>query len=219
MTVQNTPNFVDYVGDDATLVFNFTFRVDDVSWLSVDFTDDFDAFNLNLDQDASPGGNATYLVAPPSPGMGGPDPSFRVIRTTPQSQLLAYTRYDPFDSLSHESALDRLTMETQDQTTFINSGDAFLQTQVDANFLLITTGISPGHQHSVADLTDFGLHTDPTVDENITGQWDFINAGGIRVFSAGFVDGGTILCGNWLHGSPCSWWRCRVPFQRCAAGH
>jgi hypothetical protein len=189
MTVQNTANFVDYVGDDATLVFNFTFRVDDVAWLSVDFVDDFDQFNINLDQDLNPGGNATYLVAPPSPGMGGPDPSFRVIRTTPQSQLLAYTRYDPFDSLSHEAALDRLTMQTQDISTVISSGDSFLQLQVDANLLLITTGLSPGHQHSVADLIDYGNHADPTVDENITGQWDFVNAGGIRVFDAGFVNG------------------------------
>jgi hypothetical protein len=190
MTVQNTANFVDYVGDDATTVFNFTFRVDDISWLSVDFIDDFDQFNINLDQDASPGGNATYLVAPPSPGMGGPDPSFRITRTTPQSQLLAYTRYDPFDSLSHESALDRLTMQVQDTGTTLSVGDANLQLQIDTNLLLITTGLSPGHQHVVADIIDFGAHTDPTADENITGQWDFINNNGIRVFSAGFVDGG-----------------------------
>lgn len=157
MTVQNTPNFVDYIGDDVTLVFNFTFRVDDVAWLSVDFTDNIDQFNLNLDQALNPGGNVTYLVAPPSPGMGGPDPSFRVTRAVPANQLLAYTRYDPFDSLAHENALDKLTMILQDQVTAIAVGDALVQAAIAANTLLITTGASPGHTHVVADITDLGF--------------------------------------------------------------
>lgn len=164
MTVQNTPNFIDYAGDDVTTVFPFTFRVDDIAWLSVDFLDDFDQFNLNADQDASPGGNATYLVAPPSPGMGGPDPTFRILRTTSQVQDLNYTRYDAFDAESTEDALDKLTMITQDMTSVAVS-----------NTLLLTTGISPGHQHVLADITDYVPPLGTVPGGTITGQmmiWD-----------------------------------------------
>lgn len=172
MTVQNTPNFVDYVGNDAQTSFPFTFRVDDVSWLSVDFTDDFDQFLLNADQEASPGGSVEYLVAPPSPGMGGPDPSFRVTRTTPQAQLLDYARYDAFDSESHESALDRLTMQIQDLDTVVAVADAALQAQITANNLLITTGLSPGHQHVIADIIDaVNLLPASTVEGSMV-RWD-----------------------------------------------
>lgn len=192
MTVQNTPSFVDYVGDDVTLVFNFTFRVDDVSWLTVDFTDDFDTFTVNLDQELNPGGTVEYLVAPPSPGMGGPDPSFRVTRVVPANQLLEYTRYDPFDSLSHENALDKLTMILQDQVTAIDVVAADATAGILANNLLITTGLSPGHQHVEADIIDLGNYTSSSVDEDIVGFWEFINVSGLAVYDAGKAAGGRI---------------------------
>ncbi len=110
MTVQATVNSITYTGDGAQLVFNFTFRVDDVAWLSVDFLDDFDTFALNPDQETTPGGTATYLVAPPNLQL------LTILRATPQNQLIDYTRYDPFDSDSHEDALDRIVMMIQDLT-------------------------------------------------------------------------------------------------------
>lgn len=110
MTVQAGTNSVTYTGDGIQTVFNFTFRVDDVNWLSVDFLDDFDQFILNVDQEASPGGTANYLVAPPD------QQDLTILRGTPQSQLLDYTRYDAFDSDSHEGALDRIVMMIQDLT-------------------------------------------------------------------------------------------------------
>lgn len=192
MTVQNTPSFVDFVGDDVQTSFPFTFRADDVSWLSVDFTDNFDQFLLNLDQENNPGGSVEYTVAPPSPGMGGPDPSFRVMRVVPADQNLAYTRYDPFDSASHESALDKLTMILQDQVTALDAVETDLQAQIDANLLLLTTGVSPGHQHVEADIIDLGTYTDRFVDEDIVGFWEFINASGLAVYDAGKAAGGRI---------------------------
>lgn len=114
MTVQDTAVFVDYVGDGAQTSFPFTFRTDDVSHLSVDFTDDFDQFLLNADQDNNPGGSVEYTVAPPT------GQNFQVIRDTPDTQELDYTRYDPFDSESHEDALDKLTMLIQELSNRVN---------------------------------------------------------------------------------------------------
>lgn len=108
MTVQNTPSEVTFVGTGVQTSFVFTFRVDDIAWLSVDFVTDFDQFLINVDQEATPGGSAEYLVAPPNLQ------ELTVTRTTPKDQLVDYTRYDPFDSESHEFALDKLTMLVQD---------------------------------------------------------------------------------------------------------
>lgn len=109
MTVQNTTPAVTFVGTGAQTSFPFTFRCDDVAWLSVDYLTNFDQFLLNPDQDANPGGSVEYTVAPPL------NQELTVIRATEQDQQLDYTRYDPFDSESHEDALDKLTMIVQDQ--------------------------------------------------------------------------------------------------------
>lgn len=108
MTVENVDSEVIFVGNAVTTSFPFVFRVDDIDWLSVDFTDDFSSFQLNGDQDESPGGSIEYSVAPPD------GQSIVLTRTTPLTQALDYTRHGPFDSESHENALDKLTMAIQD---------------------------------------------------------------------------------------------------------
>lgn len=108
MTVQDNPNTIDYLGNDVQLSFAFTFRADDVSWIDLSFTADLDQISLNADQDTSPGGSVVYSVAPPTAQL------IRITRIVPQDQDLDYTRYDAFDSESHEDALDKLTMEIQD---------------------------------------------------------------------------------------------------------
>ena len=108
MTVQDTASEVTFVGTGAQLVFVFVFRADDLAWLTLDFLTDLDIIALNGDQDASPGGSITYFVAPPV------DQQLTISRSVPRSQDLDYTRYDPFDSESHEDALDKLTMMLQD---------------------------------------------------------------------------------------------------------
>lgn len=114
MTVQDNPNTIDYTGNGSQTSFAFTFRVDDVSWVDINFLDDFDQVLLNADQDTSPGGSVEYTVAPPNLQL------VRITRITPQDQDLDYTRYDPFDSESHEDALDKLTMIAQDLQTLID---------------------------------------------------------------------------------------------------
>ena len=242
MTVQNTPSFVEYVADGIQTSFNFTFRADDVSWVLVDYLVNFDTITLNLDQDATPGGSVSYTVPPPNL-----EP-IRIERLVPSNQNLNYTRYDPFDSESHEGALDKLTMILQDHVTLIGvvettltanldqeildriAGDATLQSNLDAetaariggdnteialriagdaavtaayiaadnvvianqlitdnlqdgqifsNFTAITSGVSPGHQHVLADIIDYipPVGTIPAgTAEGQTLYWD--NGGG-----------------------------------------
>jgi hypothetical protein len=138
MTVQDTTPQTTFVGTGAQLSFAFTFRADDIAWLSVDFVTNFDQFTINADQDNNPGGTVEYTVAPPL------NQELTVLRATPNVQLLDYNRYDPFDSESHEDALDRLTMQIQDLDNYIQQtltqelgplDDVDLTGLVDGDFL------------------------------------------------------------------------------------
>lgn len=108
MTVQDTTSEQIFSGDGITTTFLFTFRADDLGWLDLSYTTNLDVITLNGDQDGNPGGSINYNVAPPS------GQRITINRTVPRTQLLDYTRYDPFDSESHEDALDKLTMMFQD---------------------------------------------------------------------------------------------------------
>lgn len=108
MTVQDVPNIVNYVANGAQTSFVFSFRVDSVAWVIVDFTTNLSGINLNIDQDINPGGTVDYSIAPPN-GQG-----ILINRQTPVTQTMDYARYDAFDSLSHEDNLDKLTMIIQD---------------------------------------------------------------------------------------------------------
>lgn len=109
MTVQNVLSEASFTGNGATTSFVFNFRADDIAWLTLSYLTDFDQIILNGDQVASPGGSIEYFTAPPS------GQQIRISRNVPLTQDLDYTRYDPFDSESHESALDKLTMAIQDR--------------------------------------------------------------------------------------------------------
>ena len=143
MTVQDNTPSVTHVGTGAQLSFPFTFRADDIGWLTLDFLTNFDQFVLNADQDANPGGSADYLVAPPLLQ------ELTITRDTFNTQELDYTRYDPFDSESHEGALDKLTMQIQDLEFFINSvltqdfdllGNVDFATKVDGSMVYWDAG-------------------------------------------------------------------------------
>lgn len=164
MTVQNVPNFVDHVGNGVVTSFPFVFRADDVSWVAVSFLTDIIGVSLNADQDTTPGGTVDYSIAPPVAQ------DIKVLRITPQAQDLDYTRYDPFDSESHEDALDKLTMEVQDLDQVSASGIAFLQVQIDA----IVLGATGRFQDltDVDDLHDF-MFVGPNVDFNAQAMQNF----------------------------------------------
>ena len=164
MTVQDVANFVDHVGNGIATSFPFVFRADDVSWVTVDFTTDIIGVTLNADQDAAPGGTVDYSVAPPDLQ------AIRIQRVTPQAQDLDYTRYDPFDSESHEDALDKLTMEVQDLEQVSASGVAFLQAQIDAIVLGAT-----GRFQDLTDVDDLHdlMFIGPVINFNAQAMNDF----------------------------------------------
>ena len=109
MTVQDVTSETSFTGNGATVSFPFVFRCDDVAWLSLSFLTSFDQITLNGDQELNPGGSVDYLVAPPT------DQQIILTRNVPLTQLMDYTRHGPFDSESHETALDKLTMSIQDR--------------------------------------------------------------------------------------------------------
>ena len=136
MTVQNVTSFIEYTADGIATSFAFTFRVDDADWLTINYLTSFDDTTLNADQDTNPGGSISYLVAPPDLQL------IRIERSIPLSQELDYTRYDPFDSEAHETALDKLTMQIQDTkgdlttliqqaTNSVAAGSRFRTTRLD----------------------------------------------------------------------------------------
>lgn len=124
MTVQNVLPCIEYVGNGAQTNFNFVFRVDDPTWIVLGFPTGFLQLNLNANQDTTPGGSVDYSIAPPI------DQLVLITRVTPKDQDLDYTRYDAFDSESHEDALDKLTMLVQDLCKIVLDGFAAIAVQI-----------------------------------------------------------------------------------------
>lgn len=108
MTIQDVTNNVEYTGDGVTTSFIFNFRVEEVTWVVVSFTEQLNAISLNVDQDNNPGGTVEYAVAPPNGQV------ITILRNTPITQEKDYTRYGPFDAEAHETSLDKLTAIIQD---------------------------------------------------------------------------------------------------------
>jgi len=175
MTVQDVQQFIEYTGNGAQTDFAFVFRADDTAWIAINFTDDFDSITLNADQDIAPGGTLSYFVAPPSGQL------VRIERQTPKNQNLDYTRYDAFDSESHEDTLDKLTMLIQDLCETASN----LQAQIDLllNNVFFNFCIQNQVLTSVAGAVEFdyqlGMGITLNLTENITAvTFDNIPVGG-----------------------------------------
>ena len=69
---------------------------------------------LNSNQITAPGGNVTFTTPP---GSGSNVAIFRVV---PYNQEVDYTPFDSFPAETHEGALDKLTMLTQQNKTEID---------------------------------------------------------------------------------------------------
>ena len=200
MTVQDVLPSVSYVANGAQTSFVYNFRTNDPTWIGVNFTDDLSGINVNIDQDNNPGGTVEYNVAPPN----GTD--LIISRQSPVTQVLDYTRYDPFDSTSHENALDKLTMIIQELTARVDgtidgiistidslwqftdvAGDRTLQI-VDKSKMLRCTAIDPTVQLITVPQDsniDHQLGTQISVYRKGTAVVDWIGEGGVVVNSAG----------------------------------
>ena len=112
MTVSTTTNQASYSGDGAITDFSFSFSCASASDIGV-FLDNAELLigvvvTVNEDQSANPGGSVEIT---PAPGSGV---VVDIIRSTKIDQQTDYNAYDPFPAETHELALDKLTMISQD---------------------------------------------------------------------------------------------------------
>lgn len=118
MTIQSQTTRVDYTGNGATTTFPVPFY-----WLQ-----DTDLLVIRTDNGFTPPTAATlalgtdYLVTGSGNQSGGSitttvaptaTQKLSILRSVPFTQLTHYVPNDPFPAASHEQALDKLTMETQ----------------------------------------------------------------------------------------------------------
>lgn len=116
MTVQTTASRADYTGNGSTTVFSVPFYFIDQTHILVlrtqistgvvttlALTTNYTVSGVGV----STGGSITCLVAPTA------DQKISILRNIPLTQLTHYVENDPFPAASHETALDKLTMEVQ----------------------------------------------------------------------------------------------------------
>jgi len=192
MTVQNVLSSTTFVGTGAVTSFTFNFRADDIAWLTLSYLTNFDQIILNGNQDDAPGGSVEYFVAPPV------DQQIQLTRNVPLTQLLDYERYDPFDSESHEDALDKLTMAIQDRdrNTSLKSKSATIETpSISDKIVLFYTPV----EITITEIMNLSIGTFPTITYFLNYGDDFsqfgtqIVIGGITNVDEDFGDLVTVL--------------------------
>ena len=116
MTVSSSTSSVSYSGNGATTGFSYTFKIFANSDLVVSLKNNTTGVSttqtLTTDYTVSgagsdSGGTVTFVTAPPSGN------TVIIRRVLPYTQETDYTENDPFPAASHEDALDKLTMLTQ----------------------------------------------------------------------------------------------------------
>lgn len=116
MTISSLDTRVDYTGDDTSTVFAVPFQFflsSDLTVIKRDSTTGEETIlDLNADYTVSGGDNALGTVTLSAPAPSGT--SLVILRDTLRVQETDYVDYDPFPAESHEAALDRLTMQTQE---------------------------------------------------------------------------------------------------------
>jgi len=114
MTLSTTTRLKNLIGNGVLVGFSFNFKTLDTSHIVVSLDDVVQGSGfsvvLNGDQDTSPGGTVTFSAAP---GNGVIVTTERVIPLTQQTD---YTAYDSFPAETHETALDKITMQTQENS-------------------------------------------------------------------------------------------------------
>lgn len=118
MLVQNSIYKNKYIGDGITTKFPYQFPVLDASHIQVwRQTEDQSALDAAIVPSSeysvsgageSSGGDITFTVAPPA------GTKITVMRSTPITQLYKYTELDSFPAASHENALAKLTLISQE---------------------------------------------------------------------------------------------------------
>jgi len=108
MTIENKLNKVVYIGDGTTTVFDYPFRVDDAEDMHV-FIDLSEVSNWTITGLGNEnGGQVTFDSAP------AVNEVIVMMRRVDKTQNVDYQPYDKFPANTHEHALDKLTMISQD---------------------------------------------------------------------------------------------------------
>jgi hypothetical protein len=116
MTISSLNTRVDYVGDGTSTVFAVPFQFflpSDLTVIRRDSTTGAETvLVLATDYTVTGGDNALGTVTLSTAALSGT--SLVILRDTLRVQETDYVDYDPFPAESHEKALDRLTMQTQE---------------------------------------------------------------------------------------------------------
>src|SRR3990167_3277304 len=110
MTIATQSNRQDYFGNNCTKAFAYTFKIPATSDLDVfvcgvqkTLTTDYTVSGAGVET----GGTVTFITAP---GCGL---AVAIVRDVPYTQATDYDENSDFPALSHEDALDKLTMLVQ----------------------------------------------------------------------------------------------------------
>jgi hypothetical protein len=126
MTVSSTTSRNEYNGNAATTSFAYTFRILDEDHIAVYVDDVLQTITTDYtvtDVGVSGGGDIEFVAAP---ATGTANVIF--LRSMPLTQETDYVENDPFPAESHEDALDKLTMITQQQQEQLDRALTFLPT-------------------------------------------------------------------------------------------
>lgn len=111
MTVSIQNPYIEYGANGVTTVFPYPFRILAATDLKVFFNSVGQSTGFTVTGvDNNNGGNVTFGVAP------GAGVRVSLIRVTPRDQQVDYLAYDSFPAETHERALDKLTLEVQENT-------------------------------------------------------------------------------------------------------
>jgi hypothetical protein len=192
MTIDVTLRAIDYIGDGVSTVFSFPYPFSDVDHIKVL------GYSSGFSVDTN--GDVTFSSAPAS------GESIVIYRETPQTQLTDYISGDDFPEDSHEAALDKLTMETQEVQEQVNRSLRFALKNRSVNaelpaidnaagkYLIVNSsedGIafsdgSGGGGATSADLVSYNPHgTSRSVEERLT---DSVNVKDFGAVGDGVTD-------------------------------
>ena len=119
MTISSETTKVSYSGNASTTAFAYTFKITASTDLKVYIRSSAGVETLKAEGTGSAnygvsgvgestGGNVTFVTAPAS------GETVVILRDTPKTQATDYTENDPFPADSHEAALDKVTVITQE---------------------------------------------------------------------------------------------------------
>jgi microcystin-dependent protein len=115
MTVTTTNSKTEQLADGVQDVFPYSFVLPDAAWLQVYYDSTLILSGYTVDGIGDPsGGDVTFTTAPPA-GV-----TVTLLRVAPETQQVDYQPYDSFPAETHEDALDKLTMITQQLQEQIN---------------------------------------------------------------------------------------------------